>query len=159
MHVGEYCTREVAIATRETGIAEAACIMRAEHVGDLVVVDEQAGVRRPVAIVTDRDLVLEVMAAGIDPDTLVVGDLPTRELLVAREDDDLMDTLARMGAKGVRRMPVVDTQGALAGILTADDVIATIGELTAHLVKLIAREVAAEVHQRPGSPPDSDARV
>ena len=149
MRVGEYCTREVAFATTEMGVQEAAQVMRAEHVGDLVVVEESGGARRPVAIVTDRDLVLEVLATGLDPQAVSVGDLPTRDLLVARDDDDLMYTLARMGAKGVRRVPVVDASGALAGILAADDVTEVVAELAGHLVRLGARQVAAEVRARP----------
>jgi len=152
MRVGEYCTREVAFATRAMGVTEAARVMRAEHVGDLVVVDEAGSAQRPVGIVTDRDLVVEVLAAGLDPDAVSVGDLATRELAVARDDDDLMDTLARMGRLGVRRMPVVDGDGALAGVLAADDLVEVVAELMSHLVKLTAREVAVEVRQRPGTP-------
>jgi CBS domain-containing protein len=159
MRVGEYCTREVAFATRAMGIGEAAQVMRAEHVGDLVVVEESAAGRRPVGIVTDRDLVMEVLAPGLDPDTVTVGDLPTRELAVAGVDDDLMDTLARMGTLGVRRMPVVDGAGALAGILAADDVLEVVSELAAHLVKLTARGVAGEVRRRPGAASGNTVRV
>lgn len=149
MRVAEYCTKEVAVAAGDTGIAEAARRMRADHVGDLVVVSESEGQRRPVAIVTDRDLVIEVMAAGIDPETVTLGDLPSRELAVAAGDDDLMDTLQRMRELGVRRMPVVDANGLLTGILAVDDVLPVISELTSNLVGLLAREVAQEVHQRP----------
>lgn len=152
MRVGEYCTRDVAIATPDTGIAEAARLMRAEHVGDLVVVEEVDGARRPVGIVTDRDLVLEVLAVGLDPDAVTVGALSTRTLEAARTDEDLMDVLARMRTSGVRRMPVVDALGELAGILTADDVLEIVGELVEHLVRLISREVAGEVRTRPESP-------
>lgn len=149
MRVGEYCTKEVAIANRDTGIGAAAALMRAEHVGDLVVVEDGDGTTRPVGIVTDRDLVVEILATGIEPDSVTIADLPSRDLAVARENDDLMDTVQRMRSLGVRRMPVVDTQGALVGILAVDDVLGVLAELSAHLVKLTAREVAAEVRTRP----------
>ena len=148
MRVGEYCTREVVIATRDTGIGEAARLMREEHVGDLVVVVEHDEAKRPVGIVTDRDLVLEVLARDIDPISVTVGDLPSRELAVAGENDDLMDTLERMRGLGVRRIPVVDSDGALTGILAVDDMLEVISELSQHLVKLMYREVATEVRQR-----------
>jgi len=148
MRVGEYCTREVVVATRDTGIGGAARRMREEHVGDVVLVEEHGDAKRPVGIVTDRDLVLEVLASGIDPGSVTVGDLPCRELAVASENDDLMDTLERMRALGVRRMPVVDGLGHLSGMLAADDLLGVICELTEHLVKLVDREVATEVRDR-----------
>ena len=148
MRVGEYCTREVIIADRDTGIIEAARLMRQEHVGDLVVVEPSGSTKRPVGIVTDRDLVVEVMASGIDPASVTVGDLPCRELEVAGENDDLMDTLENMRRLGVRRMPVVDVHGGLSGILAADDIWAVVSELSEHLVKLVDREVATEVRRR-----------
>ncbi len=151
MRVGEYCTREVAFATREMGVAEVARVMRSEHVGTVVVVDEENGARHPVGIVTDRDLVLEVLAAGLDPDAVSVGDLCTRALATACDDDDLMITLERMGSLGVRRMPVLDAEGALAGILAADDVMEVVGELCGHIATLFSREVAAEVRERPAA--------
>ena len=149
MKVGEYCVREVVIGTRDTGIGEAARLMREEHVGTLVVVSENGDTRRPVGIVTDRDLVLEVLAPELDPNTVTIGDLPSRELAVAEEGDDLMNTLERMRSLGVRRMPVVDSSGILTGILAADDLLAVVSELCGHLNGLVDKEVASEVRRRP----------
>ena len=148
MRVGEYCMREVVIAAPDTGIGDAARLMREQHVGTLVIAEGADEKRRPIGIVTDRDLVLEVLAPGLDPAEVTVGDLPSRELAVAGVDDDLMETLERMRGLGVRRMPVVDGTGALIGILAADDLLGVVSELCQHLVKLVDREVALEVRQR-----------
>lgn len=148
MRVGEYCMREVVIAPRDMGIGDAARLMREQHVGTLVIAEGADEARRPVGIVTDRDLVLEVLAPGLDPTEVTIGDLPSRELAVARVDDDLMETLEQMRGLGVRRMPVVDGDGALIGILAADDLLGVVSELCQHLVKLVDREVALEVRQR-----------
>src|SRR5690242_8806327 len=67
MPVGEICTREVVIVKRNDSVLEAAKLMRQHHVGDVVVIEERGGVRVPVGIVTDRDLVVEILAPQLDP--------------------------------------------------------------------------------------------
>lgn len=140
MSVGLFCNRDTAIARRGDSILEAARIMRQWHVGCLIVVEQDDRGVRPVGIVTDRDLVIEVLAANLEPDAVTVGDLIGTELLTARERDGLWETLRRMQSRGVRRIPVVDADGYLAGILTQDDVLEIlVGELS-DLVKIPERE-------------------
>ncbi len=149
MSAGKYCNREVVVVSKTAGIAEAARLMREYHVGDLVVVEERAGKRIPIGIVTDRDLVIEVLAEDVDPGTLAVGDVMSFELATARETDDLLDTIKAMRAKGVRRLPVVATDGALVGILAIDDLIDIFAEHLTDLAALIRREQMREQRQRP----------
>lgn len=146
---GEICNREVVYARRDTPVADAARLMREHHVGDLVVLDGREGEQTPVGIVTDRDLVIEVIAAGVRPDDLTVGDVMSYELVTAREEDGLLDVIERMGAKGVRRVPVVDDTGTLVGILSVDDLIELFAEQVTDLARLIAREQHREREQRP----------
>ena len=73
MPIGEFCNREVVFATRGTSIPEAAQLMRQYHVGDLVVVDEVNGKRVPVGIVTDRDIVIEIIAQSLDINAFSCG--------------------------------------------------------------------------------------
>lgn len=133
MVIGTFCNRTVACARADKTIVEAALLMRHDHVGDIVVVDEELRGRRPVGIVTDRDIVLEVVSAGLDPSLVKLGDLVLRPLITANEHDGYAETIERMTAKGVRRMPVVDDAGMLVGIITLDDLLqqlaAQIGEL------------------------------
>ena len=90
MTIGEICTRDTVITTRDTTVAAAAQLMRQHHVGTLVVVDQVNGGKRvPVGIVTDRDAVVEVMATGLDPKTITVGDIMEQELVTARENEGL----------------------------------------------------------------------
>lgn len=149
MSVGEICNREVIVVTGATGIGEAARLMRQYHVGDLVVVEEHEGRRTPVGIVTDRDLVVEVLAQEVVPAGLTVADIMSGELVIAREDDDLLDILAEMRAAGVRRVPVVDAGGLLLGILTVDDLLDLLAEGMVELVRLVTREQRREQHERP----------
>lgn len=148
MLVGKICNREVVIVEPDTSIAEAARLMREHHVGGLVVVREKSGNRVPVGIVTDRDLVIEVMAEGVDMGEISVGDIMSDQLVTAREGDDLLETLKMMRARGIRRLPVIDDDGALAGILTVDDLIDLFAEQIADLARLIAFEQKREQERR-----------
>jgi CBS domain-containing protein len=147
MSVGDICNRETVFTTKDNSILLAAQLMREHHVGDLVVVEEKAGRRIPVGILTDRDLVLEILAKDVDMNTVTVGDVMSSELMTARESDGLYETLQRMRAKGVRRVPVVDVSGALAGIVTVDDLLDLLADELTALARLLSREQARE-HQK-----------
>ena len=148
MSIGEFCNREVVVAHRDEGIYEIARIMREHHVGDVVIVDDSTGVRRPIGILTDRDLVVEVLAQEAPAAELTAGDVMTVELLTARESDGLWETLQRMKARGVRRVPVVDDVGALVGIVSADDLFELLAEEMNDLVQVIRREISRERETR-----------
>jgi CBS domain-containing protein len=140
MPIGEICNREVVIAEKALTVSAAAQLMRAHHVGDLVVVEERAGQKHPVGIVTDRDIVLEVVAAGVNPETLTVGDIMGADVATVRESEGLFEALRYMRDKGVRRMPVVDASGGLVGILTLDDLLSLLAEEMMELAKLVSHE-------------------
>ena len=148
MSVGELCNREVVIAEKALPVTEAAHLMRSHHVGDLVVVEEKGGRKHPVGIVTDRDIVVEVVAAGVNPDALKVGDIMGPEVATVRESEGLFEALRYMRDKGVRRMPVVDGSGGLVGILTLDDLLGLLAEEMSELAKLVSHERQREATGR-----------
>ena len=148
MQVGEVCTREVVCASSETTVAAAAKTMRQYHIGDVVVTRTEAGRRIPLGIVTDRDIVISVVATELAADTLTLGDIMNPELATAREDEDVFDVVERMRNKGVRRMPIVDAEGSLVGIISLDDVIEILAEQMSQLAHLIAREQLHEMETR-----------
>lgn len=148
MAVGEICNREVVIAEKMLSVVDAAQLMRRHHVGDLVVVEEKDGRKHPVGIVTDRDIVVEVVAAGVNPDTLKVGDIMGPEVATVRESEGLFEALRYMRGKGVRRMPVVDREGGLVGILTLDDLLGLLAEEMTELAKLVSHERQREATAR-----------
>ncbi|HVW84174.1 MAG TPA: CBS domain-containing protein [Bryobacteraceae bacterium] len=148
MTVGEICTRTVIIAPRETSVREAAKLMRERHTGDIVVADEFEGKRIPVGIVTDRDIVVEVLAEHLNPDQLSVGDIMTGTMVTARERDGIFETIALMRGDGVRRMPIVDASGALVGIVSLDDILELLAEELGDLVGLIRQERRKEIEAR-----------
>jgi CBS domain-containing protein len=149
MTIGEICTRVTVFTTRETTVGEAAKLMREHHVGTLVVVEQVNGGKRvPVGIVTDRDAVVEVMATGLDPNTITVGDIMAPDLVTARENEGLLETMQIMRYKGVRRLPIVGRTGELIGIVSIDDLLEVLAEELSELAKVSGREQARETVTR-----------
>jgi CBS domain-containing protein len=149
MAIGEICSREVVFARTDMSVRAAAQLMREYHVGALVVVDETSEGRRvPAGILTDRDIAVGIVAKGLDADLLRVSEVMGPELLTARETDGVAQTIERMRAKGVRRMPVVDARGSLVGIVTADDFVDLLAEEMTALARMMAREQRREAEIR-----------
>lgn len=149
MAIGEICNREVVIAEKALSVREAAHLMRNHHVGDLVVVEERGGRKHPVGIITDRDIVVEVVAPGVNPEALTVVDIMGAELATVRENEGVFEALRYMRSKGVRRMPVVDGDGGLVGIVTLDDLLSLLAEEMTELAKLVSHEHQREATARP----------
>jgi CBS domain-containing protein len=150
MNIGLLCNRKVVQIGKDERVLEAARRMRDEHVGDLVVVEERAGRRVPVGVLTDRDIVVGVLAKDISHiGQLDVGDLLTRDVVTASEKEDLRDVLSRMQRQGVRRMPIVDQSGSLMGIFTVDDLLGLLLQDLTTVILLIGREQHQEIEQRP----------
>ncbi|MDH4284236.1 MAG: CBS domain-containing protein [Gallionellaceae bacterium] len=147
MPISEICNREVVIVQRSDTTLEAARLMRQHHVGDVLVV-EQNGANKPAGIVTDRDLVVEIMAAGLNPETITVGDIMAPELATVKESAGILETLQYMRSKGVRRLPVVDESGGLTGIVTLDDLLELLSEELQALAKLVKHEQKNEAVSR-----------
>ncbi|HEV2110212.1 MAG TPA: CBS domain-containing protein [Gammaproteobacteria bacterium] len=123
MKVRDVCNRLVIDITEDEPIRRAAELMRKYHVGTLVVTSFDDEQRAPIGIVTDRDIVVETTASGIDPEEVTVVDIMSDKVIVAAEEDEVPDVLEMMRKKGVRRVPVVDAKGSLVGILAVDDLL------------------------------------
>jgi CBS domain-containing protein len=122
--------------------------MRALHVGDVVVADTQ---RRPIGILTDRDIVVSAVAQSPDRlSALLVSDVMTGNLVLARETDSIESSIKAMKTHGVRRLPVVDADGELVGILTVDDLVRRVSCEIGQLVGLIDLERRHERQVRAG---------
>lgn len=148
--VRDVANRDVVTVKPTTTLAECATLMRADHVGSVVVVDTGRMDGKPVGVVTDRDIVLEAVAQSLDPNALTAGDVMSVPVGVVREDDDVVDALARMREHGVRRLPVVAPNGALAGIVALDDLLATLSQQLADIADVCAAERTREGETRPG---------
>ena len=149
MTVGEICNRNVVVAPKTEMIVDAAKRMRTSHVGDLVVIENRNGRHFPIGIVTDRDIVISIVAG--DPDHinyLLVSDVMSDDLVTAREHESIEAALKKMQEHGVRRLPIVDADCTLVGILTLDDILQYLTGQQSELVALVAREQRRERQYR-----------
>jgi len=149
MAIGEFCVRNVVCMSRDTPVVDAAALMRLHHIGNVLIVDQVGDKRVPVGIVTDRDLVVEVVAAGLDPKLIKVGELVLRPLTTIHEGAGYGETIRLMSVSGVRRIPVVDATGSLVGIITLDDMLRHLAGPLAALSELAGRSRQHEAHTRP----------
>jgi CBS domain-containing protein len=126
MSIGKICSREVHLAEAHETVLAAAMRMKAHNVGTLVVVDE----KHPIGILTDRDLVVRVMAEERSPAATLVESVMSYRLRTVSEQASVEDALASMRGLGARRLPVVGRSGELVGIVSLDDVLELLaGEL------------------------------
>lgn len=136
-------------ATCEPGdpIRRAAEIMKAADVGAVPVVESRTS-QRLVGIVTDRDLVLRVLADGHAAESTAVRDAMTGSPAYCREDEDVSHAVGYMAERQVRRMPIVDTEGRLRGIISQADVATRVNrdKTTGELVEAISERGAGRGH-------------
>lgn len=140
MDILDICKKNVITIEKDASLAEAAKLMRQHHVGDVVVVEKKNSKLFPIGIVTDRDLVIEVVATELEPSVITVGDIMLQSLIVVNDDADLLQASKLMASKGVRRLPVVNKSGELVGIVTLDDLL----ELTANIFLSLAKSLSKE---------------
>lgn len=144
MPIGEICNREVVVMKKKDSILEAAKLMRDYHVGNVVVVEEKEGQVIPVGILTDRDIVVELIAKDVPLDSVFVEDVMSSELASVPENRGIWDTIKCMRAKGIRRIVVTGDKGNLVGILSSDDLIDLLSGELSDLVKTFMREQSRE---------------
>lgn len=142
-----FSTSIVAVVEPDTPAVVVSQLMRQHHIGALVVVDAQEKTR-PVGIVTDRDLVLELMAEGLDPSVFTAGDIMSVNLVNATPEMDEMDAVELMKTHRLRRLVIVDDEGRLAGIVTMEDVLEQLARELANLAEGLAGARDREIVER-----------
>ena len=150
MPIAEICSRGVIIASPSDSLRTVAELMRQHHVGSVVVTRDTNGLVYPVGIITDRDIVLALVAKDVSPDAVSAGDVMSEPLETADENDEVWQVLDRMRKRGVRRLPVVGVRGELVGIVSADDLLELVAEEVVSLARIIGREQRQEVARRSG---------
>jgi CBS domain-containing protein len=132
--LGRVCTKPVVTASANMTVAEAARAMRTKNVGALVVVN--AG--RPLGMITDRDIAMDVVAQGKDPDAVRVGDVMRKKPVTIREDMGILDAVRTFAKTGVRRLPVVTKTGTLVGVIAMDDLVMLLGNEMGHMAAALS---------------------
>lgn len=127
MNLGDICNRNVIVAYRQENLSEAIKLMRQYHVGNLVIV-ESSHHPVPVGLLTDRDILISAIGAGLNPDEILIEDVMSFELVTANTCETLDFALKTMRARSIKRLPVVDEHNALVGILTIDDIVEILAE-------------------------------
>ena len=145
MKVIDMAVHEVATITADKTICDCARQMRLEHVGSLVVVNDD---QTPLGMITDRDIAIEVVARNLDPMKLTVRDVMTTPVVTAGPSESMVVALARMREFGVRRLPIVDEEGKLVGVISNSNLVEELSSLLDSLVRNIHSSKTREVALR-----------
>lgn len=136
MSVGKICTRSVVVVPIDMSVKEAARLMAGREVGTVVILDAE---RRPLGVVTDRDVAVRCVAEGRDPEATAVSEVMSSPMVCVDESTPIESALARMAGIYTRRLAVVDGFGRLVGILAMDDVLELLAEEMESVGRLLAR--------------------
>jgi CBS domain-containing protein len=117
MNVSEVMTAQVVTATPRSTVAEVAKTMAKIETGAVPITDDG----KVVGLITDRDIVIRVVAEGLGADT-AVGQVMTEGVETCKEDDNVADAAGAMASKQIRRLVVLNDRGGLAGILSLGDI-------------------------------------
>lgn len=138
--LGSICQRDLDLIGPDESVATAADRMRQRTIGSLIVVDSA---KRPVGIVTDRDLVIRALADARDADSTPVSEVMTPDIVVATNDTSINSALRLMRDGPFRRLPIVNQEGLLIGLVTVDDILIRIGREFGEISSLIELETPA----------------
>lgn len=142
MSVGRICVRDVDLADADESVQVAARRMHARNVGTLMVLDKNS---KPIGILTDRDLTIRVVGEGLAPGETTVGEVMSLSPVRVREDTPIETALAHMRSGPYRRLPVVDDQGRLVGLVSLDDVLELLSEELQAIGSLVRHEGPASL--------------
>ncbi len=148
MLIKELCQRDIVAVGRDDTAFKAAELMRQNHVGDVLVVEKKNGITTPSGIVTDRDIVIEIVATDLDPHVITVGDIMLPHLCTIGENAEIFAAIRLMTGKGIRRLPVTGKHGSLVGILTLDDLLQTMSQESFGIDMLLSNAHKNEIRER-----------
>ncbi|QDT91672.1 CBS domain-containing protein [Gimesia algae] len=137
MTVGRICSREVDLIDADESVQVAAGRMNSRNVGTLIVLDKES---HPIGMITDRDLALRIVGKARDSIQTLVSEVMTRFPDNVSEETTIELALSKMRAGGFRRLPVIDDEGKLVGMLTLDDILELLSTEFTEIGKLIKKE-------------------
>ena len=151
MHVGQLCNRDAVTISPHAKVAAAAQLMRDKHVGYLIVIepDFAGATQRAIGVLTDRDIVVDVVARGADPRHAAVRDVMSPNPVTIAMTEPVFAAAQEMRRLGVRRLPVVGSLGELRGVLSLDDVLDALSSELRNLAGAIHNEQQFETALHP----------
>ena len=160
MNIGSICSRRIVTVDHACSLTQAAGLMRDRHVGALVVTSASSDGIRVMGVVTDRDLVIHVLAQGLDGADVDVGDIAHQNVASVYEKDDVSQALSVMQKQGLRRLLVTNGDQQLTGIVSLDDLTAACASDMDRLAQVIRSGIDREVAETtPTVPPPPPLRI
>lgn len=159
MNIAELCQRQVVVVDADASLRDAATLMREHHVGSLVVTTRTNEGLRVKGIVTDRDLVIDVLARGLSADEVRIGALAHERLVCVADSVESAVAVAAMQNSGVRRLLVTDADQQLTGIVSLDDLVAGYAQELAGLARVIHGGIEREKKSHKPPPPVPPLRI
>lgn len=141
MAINTFATTVPVIIAEDAAIEEAATFMKQENVGCLIVVKKQNADTAPCGLITDRDIVMHLLANKVDSWKVSVKDIMSQNLLTLKEGQGIREAIAAMCEKGVRRAPIVNMQGSVIGLVSLDDILLLLADELAEVAKIIKKQV------------------
>ena len=148
MLLKDICTPDVVSCAADRTALHAARLMREHHVGDVIVVEDAESDSSPIGVVTDRDIVVEVLGKELDPARVTLREVMRTPVVIASTSEDLAQAVDRMKFQGVRRIPVVDESSRLVGVFSLDDLLKRLAVEAASIADIVAREQDRERRMR-----------
>lgn len=148
MSLKKIATKVVVTLYPKASIYEAAKLMREQHVGDVVVVSEENHKKVPIGILTDRDIVMSIVAFGVDPKLVSVGDVMAPSLILAKTTDSFFYVLNLMKQHGIKRLPLIGENGTLEGIITFEDLVSILATELSDVAKITEHQKEYEIERR-----------
>jgi CBS domain-containing protein len=138
MPIDRLIRRPIRTLGPDASCVEAAAMMRDDRIGAVVVADDSG---RVLGIVTDRDLAVRVIAAGREPKGVALREIMSGEPIYLSRTRNLAQLLATMRELGVRRVPVVDDDGRVRGLVSFDDVLVLLADQLEDLAQVVRKEI------------------
>jgi CBS domain-containing protein len=141
MSISKYVNRNVCSLSEDASLSEAVTLMKDKNVGSIVIVKSVTSDPTPVGVLTDRDIVIKLLADEVNLKIISVKDTLTSTVCAIKEQEGMDETIELMCDNAVRRIPIVNEQGQLTGIVTLDDLIVALANKMHHLSELIEKQM------------------
>ncbi|MCD6047241.1 MAG: putative signal-transduction protein with domain [Gammaproteobacteria bacterium] len=140
MPVQKIATSKTVCISENASLFEVSKKMKKYNVGAVVVVKDAEADLTPVGIITDRDIVVELVATGVDPNDVYIKEILVDDLMTVKEGSSVQEAISSMKKKGVRRVPIVNEENKVVGIVSMDDLLMLMVKELCELVDIVRQQ-------------------